>query len=103
MPLFYFHLRTPDGLEEDKIGLSLSDLEDAHREVLLAIPDLTAEMMRIGRSPFRCVFEITDEKGQILGIAICADDHEAGWPRRRSARHLSRVGSRCLGHFPLGS
>jgi hypothetical protein len=66
MPLFYFHLRTPDGLEEDKIGLSLSDLEDAHREVLLAIPDLTAEMMRIGRSPFRCVFEITDEKGQIL-------------------------------------
>jgi hypothetical protein len=66
MPLFHFHLRTPDGLEEDKIGLSLSGLEDAHREVLQAIPDLMAEMLRNGRNPLHCVFEITDEQGQIL-------------------------------------
>ena len=60
MPLFFFHLRTPDGLDRDDAGLEWLDLETAYLEACRAIPGMAAELIGKGVDPMRHAFEIAD-------------------------------------------
>lgn len=66
MPLFYFHLRTPTGLDPDEIGLEYSDLERAYLEACRTVPEMAVDLVRRGRSPMSHAFEITDAAGSLL-------------------------------------
>ncbi|WP_456016163.1 DUF6894 family protein [Methylorubrum populi] len=66
MPLFYFHLRTPAGLEPDEIGLELAGIEAAYLEACRTIPGLCADLIQEAGSPSRRSFEITDAAGTLL-------------------------------------
>ncbi|MDP4027289.1 hypothetical protein Q8W71_32515 [Methylobacterium sp. NEAU 140] len=59
MPLYHFHLRTPDGLERDETGLVLRDLDAAYLEACATIPGLSVDLLREGRDPMACTFVIT--------------------------------------------
>lgn len=66
MPLFYFDMRSPQGLSPDDTGLVLESAEVAYLEAYQAIPDLTAEIMRLGHTPIGYTFEVADEAGRVL-------------------------------------
>ncbi|WP_342106126.1 DUF6894 family protein [Methylobacterium sp. SI9] len=66
MPQFFFHLRTPDGLDPDEDGLTFADLDTAYLEAYASIPDMAAELAGKGLSPMPYGFVITDAAGQTL-------------------------------------
>ena len=66
MPWFYFHLRTPAGLERDDLGLELAGIEAAYLDGCRAIPTMAADLMKKRVDPQRCCFEIADSEGQVL-------------------------------------
>ena len=66
MHRFYFHLRTPKGLERDEIGLELAGVEAAYLDACRAIPDMSAALVKQKRDPLRYGFEIADAAGQFL-------------------------------------
>lgn len=66
MPLFYFHLRTPHGLDPDEDGLVLADVETAYLQACAAIPEMAADFARAGLSPIPYTFVIADALGEIL-------------------------------------
>uniref|UniRef100_UPI003013BEFA DUF6894 family protein n=1 Tax=Methylobacterium nigriterrae TaxID=3127512 RepID=UPI003013BEFA len=66
MPRFFFHLRTPDGLQWNEDGLQLVNLETAYLDACRAIPAMAAELIGRGQLPMRYAFEITDADGQLL-------------------------------------
>jgi hypothetical protein len=66
MPRFYFHLRSPKGVEQDDTGLEFAGLEDAYLEACRTIPELSADFAREERNPARYAFEITDPAGSFL-------------------------------------
>ncbi|WP_091788553.1 hypothetical protein [Methylobacterium sp. UNC378MF] len=66
VPLFFFHLRTPDGLDPDEDGLVLADLETAYLQACASIPDMAAELMHTGHSPMPYSFVIADAAGETL-------------------------------------
>ena len=66
MPLFYFHLRTPDGLDRDEEGLDIPSLERAYLDACRTIPGLSAEFLEDGRNPLDCAFVIAGADGATL-------------------------------------
>lgn len=68
MPLFYFHLRTPRGLDRDNTGLDMANVEAAYLEACRAIPDMAVDLMRTGESPGRYSFKITNAVGQVVWL-----------------------------------
>lgn len=66
MPQFYFHLRTPAGLEQDESGLELAGVEVAYLEACHTVPALSCELAREGANPSRYAFEIADATGALL-------------------------------------
>lgn len=66
VPLFHFHLRTPDGLDPDEDGLDMPDLETAYLQACASIPDMAAEFVYEGLSPLAFSFVITDAAGETL-------------------------------------
>ena len=60
MPWFYFHLRTPMGLERDDAGLEFASIEAAYLEACHTVPEMSADLVRRKANPARYVFEITD-------------------------------------------
>ncbi|MDR7039847.1 hypothetical protein J2X36_004625 [Methylobacterium sp. BE186] len=66
MPWFYFHLRTPAGLERDDIGLELIGIEAAYLDACQAIPTMAADLSGKKVDPRRCRFEIADSAGRAL-------------------------------------
>jgi hypothetical protein len=60
---FYFHLRTPEGLEPADFAVWCEGPEGAFVEACRAIPDIAAEMVRDGRDPMECQFLIHNGKG----------------------------------------
>jgi len=82
MPHFYFHLRTPAGLKSDKDGMDFVDLETAYLEAYLAIPDMSADLVRQKRNPLPYAFEIADEAGRLLMEVPFAEFLRDPKPRR---------------------
>jgi hypothetical protein len=66
MPLFFFHLRTPRGLERDAFGLDRPSLEVAYLEACRTIPDLCVDLLNEGTAPLACAFLICDADGTEL-------------------------------------
>ena len=66
MPLFFFHLRGPEGLGCDEDGLELPDLDTAYLEACRSIPAMTAELQQQHRDPLRYAFVLADVEGRDL-------------------------------------
>jgi hypothetical protein len=66
MPLFYFHLRTPEKLERDDTGLEFSGTEVAYLEACRTVPEMSADLVRRNRNPARYAFEITDAGDRLV-------------------------------------
>lgn len=66
MPLFYFHLRTPGGLDSDEDGLVMADLDTAYLEACASIPGIAAELVHQGLSPMPYTFVIANAAGEPL-------------------------------------
>lgn len=95
MPLFFFHLRTPDGLDPDEDGLLMPDLETAYLEACASIPGMAADLARSGLSPLPYTFIITDADGETLMEVPFAerlrDPKQKAVPNQSTrARQLSR-------------
>lgn len=88
MPLFFFHLRTARGLEEDEAGAPFPDVEAAYIDVCRAIPEMLEELLGEGHDPMRCAFEIADERGRLLMDVPFAErlTRAAARPRPEAAR-----------------
>ncbi len=90
MPMFFFHLRAPEGLERDEIGLDCPDFEAAYLEAYGSIPELTADLIRRGRNPMECAFEIEDAEGKLL-ITLPFMERVQQKPNRPSQRHVEAM------------
>lgn len=66
MPWFYFHLRTPRGLEPDDTGLEFAGIEAAYLEACASIPEISADLACEWKNPARYAFEIADPAGRLL-------------------------------------
>ena len=66
MPRFYFHLRTPSGLNRDEAGSEFTSLEAAHLDAFDAIGTMTVDLVRQKANPWQYGFEITDAAGKTL-------------------------------------
>jgi hypothetical protein len=66
MPWFYFHLRGPEGLERDDIGLELANVEAAYLGACRSVPGMSADLIYETANPMRYAFEITDASGGLL-------------------------------------
>jgi PAS domain-containing protein len=78
---FFFHLRGPEGLEVDDIGLELADVEAAQDALRRAMPDLVRELFEQGHDPRKWQFEVKDDFGRLV---IRAPFSQAPWAARRS-------------------
>lgn len=94
LPLFHIHLRKPDGLEEDELGIEFPDLERAYLETYRAIPETVIDLMRQGVGSRGHAFVIADASGVIL-MEVPLDEplrtRRPGEPseRRSRAKRLS--------------
>jgi PAS domain-containing protein len=61
---YFFHLKSPDGLEIDEIGLDLAGEDAAYKAALGVMAEIAGELMHEGRSPLECSFWITDDRGE---------------------------------------
>src|SRR5262245_60527641 len=66
MPLFFFNLCTPDGVERDEEGIELPDIETAYLEAFQTAVEMWTEAIRHRRDASQECFEITDASGQVL-------------------------------------
>lgn len=66
MAQFYFHLRTPDALKCDGIGLDFPTLEAAYLEACHAIPGMASDLIRERADPMDYAFEIANGSGETL-------------------------------------
>ncbi len=66
MPIYFFHLRGPAGLERDESGIDFPNIEAAFLDAYRTIPALSAELIGDGLDPFRYAFEIADGDGNPL-------------------------------------
>lgn len=63
---FFLHLKSPDAIDRDDIGLACEDLEHAYLQACEAIPDVAAEILRNRRDPMKYSFLIENEAGERL-------------------------------------
>jgi hypothetical protein len=83
MPLFFFHLRTPRGLERDPFGLDRPSLEAAYLEACRAIPGVCADLLHEGMAPLACAFLVCDSAGlELLEVPFNERLHDGRRPGR---------------------
>jgi hypothetical protein len=83
MPQFFFHLRTPCGLERDAFGLERPSLEAAYLEACRTIPDLCVDLMNEGTAPLACAFLICDADGaELIEVPFSEQLHDGRRPAR---------------------
>ena len=66
MPKFFFNLRNTAFLQPDELGTEFPDLDAAYLDACVAVMGMAADMERGGCNPLPFVFEIMDERGQLL-------------------------------------
>jgi hypothetical protein len=83
MPLFFFHLRTPHGLERDAFGLDRPSVEAAYLEACRTIPDLCVDLLNEGAAPLACAFLICDADGtELIEVPFNEQLHDGRRPGR---------------------
>lgn len=66
MPLYFFHLISPEERCPDETGCELPNVERAYLEVYQAALDISFEMLRSRRDPSALRFEVVNEDGEVL-------------------------------------
>ena len=76
MPRYFFHVRSPSGLEPDPEGLEFDCLEDAVADARVARAEILVDEAVDGHRQHRreSVFEITDQTGQIVARVPFIDE-----------------------------
>jgi hypothetical protein len=64
MPLFYFHLRNGEELQEDTNGEDFGSLTAAREEAILSAREIMSERVASGKKPNGSRFEIADDTGR---------------------------------------
>ncbi len=64
MPLFFFDVRTPRGIEPDELGSEFGSVELAYLEACKAIPGMLVDFQREGDHARDLAFEVRDEIGR---------------------------------------
>ena len=82
MNTFFFHLHTPDGIEQDDIGVPFASVEEAYIEACRAIPGIAADIIRGRASPLGYSFVIANGNGEEM---MTVPFSELEIPRRRTA------------------
>src|SRR6478735_445565 len=86
MPQFYFHLRTPRGLERDPFGLHQQSLDEAYLEACRAIPALCVDLLHEGTAPLACAFLICDDAdAELMEVPFCERLNDGRRPSRTNA------------------
>lgn len=74
VPLFFFHIRTSDGVIEDEDGVELPNIEVAREEALESAREIMAEKLRDDETIDHLeAYEIADETGETLVKVLFAD------------------------------
>ncbi|HKT53328.1 MAG TPA: PAS domain-containing protein, partial [Caulobacteraceae bacterium] len=84
MGRFYFHIRGPDGLEPDQLGLEFESADQAYFEACRAIPKLATDLLEHGRDPLTSAFEISDAHGRVVMEVPFGEGLNRSWRLRRS-------------------
>lgn len=63
---YFFHLRSPDGIERDEIGLPFKDVEHAYLAACDSLPGIATEILRSRRNPMEFSFVLENAKGHVL-------------------------------------
>ncbi len=67
MPRFYFHVRSPSGLEKDPQGLEFANLDEAIADARQAGAEMLLDQaVEESKSSAQSIFEITDVSGQVV-------------------------------------
>ena len=66
MPLFYFDLATPGGLERDDLGVAFPGVEAAYLDACRAALEMSVDMLRERQDPGLHRFEVRDERAALV-------------------------------------
>jgi len=80
MPMFYFHLTEDGERSADLEGSSFASFELAYLATHQAIQDMWSEMVRRGKDPRNCSFEITDSTATSLAVVPFAEAMDGRLP-----------------------
>ena len=80
MPMFYFHLTEDGDRSADLDGSPFASFELAYLATHQAIQDMWSEMVRRGKDPRTCSFEITDSAATSLAIVPFAEAMDGSLP-----------------------
>lgn len=80
MPMFYFHLTENGDRSADLDGSPFASFELAYLATHRAIQDMWPEMVRHGKDPRTCSFEITDAAATCLAIVPFAEAMDGALP-----------------------
>jgi hypothetical protein len=80
MPMFYFHLTEDGDRSADLEGSPFASFELAYLATHQAIQDMWSEMVRRGKDPRTCSFEITDSAATSLAIVPFAEAMDGSLP-----------------------
>jgi hypothetical protein len=80
MPMFYFHLTEDGERSADLDGSPFASFELAYLATHQAIQDMWSEMVRRGKDPRTCSFEITDSAATSLAIVPFAEAMDGTLP-----------------------
>lgn len=77
MRLYFFHLRTPRGLEQDEVGIPFATTEQAYLDVCETLPMIARDLVEEGHSLAQCAFVIANAAGETL-FEVPFDELERG-------------------------
>jgi hypothetical protein len=66
MPIYFFHLISPEHSDVDETGCEFPNVEKAYLEGCQAALDISFEMLRSRRDPSALRFVVTNERGDVL-------------------------------------
>ena len=73
MPLFFFHVRHQDTLDQDFEGLTFDSLEEAAASASCNLREIVAEDLRAAQQIDIIGIEVTDASGNMLAMVTVED------------------------------
>jgi uncharacterized protein DUF6894 len=93
MPWYFFDFRQGQDHCAGEQSIEFANVEQAYLEAFKAAEDMWSELLRQRRDPRRCVFEVRDERRELLFvlpfqevIESCRDRNDAPAQRNAQAR-----------------
>jgi PAS domain S-box-containing protein len=86
---YFFHLRGPEGLEADEIGLELPGPEAVREQARWAMAGIAGELILAGHDLLEWSLEVTDSRGRTVIELPFAEALSSGESARRASRELA--------------